>query len=454
MRPANTGLPLRLFARLSARDQRLATTVGAAGIARAITMVTPLVTIPLIFNYLGAERYGLWMTVTSIVGMFTFADLGLGNGLLTKLGASHGGHDVVTARKYVSSAYFVVSGMALLLALLALFLAPITPWADLLNIASAEVRAEALSVTFVVFGAFLVNLPFGLIQRVQLGVQHGFSSYLWQSAGSVVSMLLVLLAVALQSSMAVLVACAVGVAPIVAILNAEWFYRRRHPEYRPRLRWITWDSSRELVGLGVSFCALSVLMALALHSDNLIVAHTLGLDQVAAFAVPVRLVAVLSSVSTLLCLPIWAANGEALARGDLVWVRRNTARMLALVVALVGSGAILLTLLGRRFLHWWIPGSLEVSAGLFGCLGVWAVLLAASSPFLMVLNGAGIVRFQVLSWLGFLPLSLLLKIALAKTVGLPGIPLGNAVAYSLVVVPQVWRQYVLLMDSHSAGRQV
>ena len=52
----------------------------ASVIAKAIALLTGLVSVPLTFRYLGAERYGIWMVLVSIIAAMGFADLGIGNG--------------------------------------------------------------------------------------------------------------------------------------------------------------------------------------------------------------------------------------------------------------------------------------------------------------------------------------------------------------------------------------
>lgn len=68
------------------------TTAGALG-AGAIAMLTSLVSVPLIFCYLGAERYGLWMVLLSFIAAMAFADLGIGNGVMNAVSEPYGKDD-------------------------------------------------------------------------------------------------------------------------------------------------------------------------------------------------------------------------------------------------------------------------------------------------------------------------------------------------------------------------
>src|SRR6516225_8522455 len=67
------------------RYRRAALTAVASGAAKGMAVLTALITVPLTVGYLGMERYGLWMTISSVIAMLAFADLGLGNGLMNVL---------------------------------------------------------------------------------------------------------------------------------------------------------------------------------------------------------------------------------------------------------------------------------------------------------------------------------------------------------------------------------
>jgi hypothetical protein len=58
------------------RYRRVVLTAGSSFINKGVTAVTGLISVPLTVHYLGAERYGLWMTISSTIAFLTFADLG------------------------------------------------------------------------------------------------------------------------------------------------------------------------------------------------------------------------------------------------------------------------------------------------------------------------------------------------------------------------------------------
>ena len=48
---------------------------------KGIGMVLSLISAPLILNCLGEEKYGVWVSLLSIVSWIYYLDLGIGNGL-------------------------------------------------------------------------------------------------------------------------------------------------------------------------------------------------------------------------------------------------------------------------------------------------------------------------------------------------------------------------------------
>src|SRR5580693_5619124 len=90
------------------RLRRALLTSATAVIARVISMAGPLITVPIVIRYLGQEQYGLWMTVTSLIGMFIFADLGLGNGLMTAISQADGRGDTQESRRCIASTLFAL----------------------------------------------------------------------------------------------------------------------------------------------------------------------------------------------------------------------------------------------------------------------------------------------------------------------------------------------------------
>jgi O-antigen/teichoic acid export membrane protein len=161
----------------------------------------------------------------------------------------------------------------------------------------------------------------------------------------------------------------------------------------------------------------------------------------------------LGSVVSMICMPMWAANGEALGRGDVLWVRRNTTRLMRFSVFFTAFAAIAATVIGPPVLRLWLGDEFEVSRWLLFGIGASFVLTAGASPYFMVINAAGLVATQVKTFLVFTPVAVVAKIGLAMWLGSVGVPIANAVCYGTIVLPvAVVLARKVLRENPVAGR--
>jgi O-antigen/teichoic acid export membrane protein len=262
----------------------------------------------------------------------------------------------------------------------------------------------------------------------------------------------VLAAVNLHASLPVLVLGVAGVQPLVSLFNGWSFFGFQCPHLRPRLRDFHWVTARRLIGTGFWFFLVSILMAIGIYSDNLVVAHEVGLSAVPLYAVPASLAGYLGAVAGMLYAPFWAANGEALARGDIAWVRHNTARLVKLNVLLTGAAGVVFVLAGPMFLHWWLGPDFSPGRLLFVGLAGWALLLSAAGPLFMILNGANAVRVQVVMFGVFAAVAITLKLVLARRIGIAGVIWASVLPYALLVFPALlWAKNRVLRRASRAA---
>jgi len=262
-------LPLRAHDRTTAegrareRHRRAMLASSASAVAKAVRVLTTFASVPLAIGYLGAERYGLWLTISSVAAFLTFADLGLGNGLLNAVSDAAGRDDHDASARAVSSAFFMLLGVAALFALGGMIAYPLVAWERVFNVTSPLAVAEAGPSVAVFVACFLVSMPLGIVERVQLGLQEGFVNSLWEGLGSVIGLAGVVIAIHLRLSLPWLVFAMAG-GPVVALLLNAWvlFWRQRR-WLRPSPSRYSRDAAGRMLRLGVLFLVLQVVSAVA-----------------------------------------------------------------------------------------------------------------------------------------------------------------------------------------------
>ena len=298
------------------RQRRIALSALASVLAKLISVSTALISVPLTLRYLGAERYGMWMTMSSLVAILGFADLGIGNGLLTSVAAAHGRNDRVEIRAHVSSAYFILTIIGIGVLGLFAICYPLVDWSGIFNVKTDIARREAAPAVAVLIACFALAIPLGVVQRVQMGLQQGFMASLWQCCASLAALAAVLVCIHLQAALPFLVLGLVGVPLLVGVLNSLLFFVRLQKDIAPQYKAVSRAVIVKVVKTGLLFLVLQITGALLLTSDNIILAQMLGPEAVAGYSIPEKLFSLISTTTAMALSPLWPAYSEAIARGD------------------------------------------------------------------------------------------------------------------------------------------
>jgi O-antigen/teichoic acid export membrane protein len=413
------------------RRRRLILSAAASGVARLIAMAASLVSVPLTLHYLGAELYGMWMVIASFTAMLAFADLGLGNGILTRIAEEYGRDNRAQMAGIISNGYVATGAMAAVVLAGFAIAYPFVPWPALFNASSQQAREQAGPALAVFTVCFALSIPGSVVQKVQTGLQQSFVSSLWQALGSVLALVAVLGVIALRGSLPWLVLALAGCPMVVGWVNTLAFFGRSAPDLRPVMALASREALRSVVSIGLLFFTIQLIGSIKYGSDTLMLAQLKGAASVAQYAVPERLFSVIAMVITMVTAPLWPAYGEAIARGDARWVRHVLRRSLLLagLCAAVASSALVLA--APFIIRLWVGGAVTPTTMLLVGLGLWRVVEACGTAASFYMNGAGLMRSQ--AWIaGFTALAMItLKIVLITRMGAAGIAWGATVSFVL-----------------------
>lgn len=414
------------------RNRRALLTGSASTLARVVQIGTTLITVPLTLRYLGNERFGLWMTISSVLAMAAFADFGVGNGVLNTVAKAFGKDDMEGVRKAVSSGFAVLSTIASLLLLWFFSIYRFVNWANFFRVYSPQARAEAGPALAVFAICFALNISMDVVQRVQLGLQQGYRYGLWQLCGSATGFIGVLCGIWLHVSLPILVIAIAG-APIVSTaLNALHFFGLVRPDLRPSWGLVSRDVISQIASLGGLFFVLQVVVAISYSADNFIIARTLGAVSVPEYAIPQRMFGLIAMMSSMLIAPLWPAYGEAISRGHMKWVRHTLKTSLLLVLGATSAASFMLLLFSHRLIHWWVGSRIHPPFFLLLGLATWTVIGCCGDALASFLNGASVIRFQVIVASIFGVGCVITKVAFVRHFGIMGVPWATITAYLLL----------------------
>lgn len=416
------------------RLRRAAMTTITSGVAKAIGILASLISVPLTYRYLGAERYGIWMVLISIITAMSFADLGIGNGLMNAVSEAYGKDDRRLARQHVTSALALMLLIGFVFTVVGAIGYPLVSWPRLLNVKSQTAAAEGARAFLVLYASFVVNLPLGVIARAQAGMQKAYIAQVVNALGSMLSLGAIVVVVWLRGNLVWLVSAFVFTAAAAALLNG-WLLFREFPWLLPARHAFSSAAARKIFDLGILFFVLQCAFVLSYTSDSIVIAQVLGAAAVALYAVPQKLFSSVSTIVSMAINPLWPAYGEALARGDGAWVRRTFLASLGLVLAFTIPACTLLILAGSWILRVAVGKSFHAPLGLLIALAVWAVVWALTTAVTAFLNGAGVLKEQAGLVVFASICNLGLSIYLTLRFGVIGVCLGSILTQVFIISP-------------------
>jgi O-antigen/teichoic acid export membrane protein len=368
---------------------------ASALIAKAVAMLAALLTVPLALRYLGAERYGLWATLFSILAWLSLADLGLSNGLMSALSQAFGRQQRDLAREYIATAFWGLSVAGLVLCLLLALVHGRIDWMSVMHIRSAAVAQEFDRAIVLAAVLFAFNLPCTIVGRVFIAMQRPEIANFWAIANTLGGLAGLVIAVLLQGGFAALVAGFSGGQLLVSVASVVWTFARAHPELAPKGR-IEAASIRRVFGVSIAFFVSQLATLMIFQSGNFIVAHNLGPREVAPYQVTWLLALYVQVPQQLIGASIWAAVGEAYATGDLAWIRQLVRRYFLAALALCVPLLLVMVTVGDRLVALWAGEAAQPSRQLVCWMTAWATELVLMQPLVAVLGGTG--RLREYAW--------------------------------------------------------
>lgn len=410
--------------------------VSTAVAGKGVAVVCSFIAVPLTVRYLGAERYGVWITLTSILSYLSIFDLGIGSTAINKIAEALANNDFDSASNRINASYVTLTGIAAAIGLVVALSWPFISWPILLGDRHAKDTTEITVAAAFAIVIFLAGFPFSVTPRV-FGACHKVTlANYWASAGSVLSLLFIVLATRSQVGLPGLVLSYSGSVLLVGLLSTVWIYRK-FDWLVPRLDGIHLQDVRDLLNTGLPFFAVQISGIVLFQTDNLIIAQLLGARSVTPYSITWKLFSYASLLQVIALPALWPAYADAFARRDIAWIRRTYRYNLFIALGSTLAFALVLLLIARKFIAIWAGPDAVPSVALVALMGLWTLISTLSWSESCLLGAAGQVKGQAIYSAVGAAVNIAASIWLGHLFGLTGIIAGTLVAYSCcIIIPQ------------------
>ena len=362
---------------------------------QGISILIGLLYVPLLLDYLTQEKYGIWLTLTSILGWFSFFDIGLGNGLRNKLTEALAKDNLSLGKKYVSTTYAILicifSVVLIVFHLSNFFL----NWNSILNTKTIDSR-ELYVLTSIVFTFFIIRFIVQLISVVYLADQKPSVTKMITTSGNLLSFMvvLVLTRITVKGDLVLLGTIISAIPVVLFIIVSVVSFNSRYKLLKPSITEIDFKLSNGLISLGAKFFFMQVTFIIVFSTSNFFIAQFYGPAEVAVYNIAFKYFQIPVMGFSIILSPMWSAVTDAYAKSDFTWLN-NTLRTLNLISAVFALGIISMIFLSNWFYELWVGDEIQIPLGLSVALGVYSIMQVALAPYSNFINGIGKLKLTV-----------------------------------------------------------
>lgn len=381
------------FTKGDVRTLRAKKNISITFVCKGLSMLISFLVIPITLGYVGKEEYGVWMTISSIISWFAFFDIGLGNGLRTKLAESLALNDIERSKIYVSSAFAIITLISLLMFLLFFAASFFVPWNKVLNttiIGNVDLRDLIIMVFFFFCVNFITNVTSSILQAMQKYALNEILLLAAQILGLIGVFILVNTTESSLFLMCLVYSAKTAVVMIIATLFLFW---QNLKELRPSLRSIQIKEAMPLINLGFKFFANQILYLIVTQTTLFIVVQLFGPVEVTVYNLALRYISITSMCYIMILTPYLSAFTEAYAKNDIDWIRR-TIKQINFIWLLTSIATILMSIFYKYAFYLWVGDKVEVPYYLIIALCVSNIISSWSATYSLFLNGIGKVMLQ------------------------------------------------------------
>lgn len=426
-------------------------------IYRCASMVISLLYVPVVLGYLGIGLYGIWATILSVLSWINYFDIGIGNGLRNRLSASLARNDSESVVKgLISSAYFLLAVVMLLVALLAIVLFQFIDWNSLLNV-SVDLYPDVRPIIEISFLLMCVSFFLSIVSSMYYATQQAHVVSLIGVAQQVIMLASVFLLTLTRGDKLGGVAWAYGLSAIVVQLVFTFIFFARNRACIPGIRYIRKDYALNVTGLGLQFFVVQIASLVLFSTDNVVVSNLFGPDAVTSYTTANKLFTILTSLFAAFVSPYWSSITAASAVGDVKSIRKSISKMRLYALVPLAAAVVLYLVLDQLILIW-LGQPLDMPLGLKEMLLAYTLVYTVNTVYSQAANGLALMkmmmRLAVVQAIVNIPLSLFFGHLIGRSTG---VLLGTVLTMmtSLLVYPMTVNKALstLKADCFSVGNE-
>ena len=413
--------------------------IAASFLIKGVSIAISLLVVPLALDYVNPSQYGIWLTLSSMVAWMAFFDIGFTQGLRNRFAEAKAKGDFQLARIYVSTTYFYLGIIFIILWVLMMVINNFISWTRLLNI-SPEQESQVRILAVIVLSYFSFQFVFRIINTILVADQKPAKASFLDMLGQLIALIIIFLLTKLTKGSLIKLGLAYSVAPILVLVFANIFlFRNQYRQFAPSVKLVKKKYAKDIMTLGIKFFVVQIASIIQFQTASFIIAHYFDTTQVTSYNIAYKYFSVLQMVFMIALSPLWSGTTDAYNSGDLTWIKSVVKKYLIFLVPFVLGGAVMLVFADTVYDFWLGKDVVEIRFTISLLCYIFFSTGMFASIFVAVLNGIGALKIQFYTSLVSSVLYIIIVLGLIKKfeVGVEAVLISSIVTniYGYVLAP-------------------
>lgn len=410
----------RFFKSENERTLNLKRNIVFSFLVKIFSVLTSLLLVPLTINFVNPMQYGIWITLSSIIGWFTFFDFGLTNGLRNKITEAKANGHIFLCKIYVSTIYVILTLFFFLFAIVAVWANNYIHWSSVLNI-DEKYNSELLRVFNVVIVFFCLQMILRIISTLLQADQKPAIASFIDLVGQIGILILIYLSSLWFSGSLFMLASIVSVIPVLILLIVSFYlYRKRYRAYIPSLKYVKLRYAKDIMGMGGKFFFIQISWILIFQCTNIILLRTTDGETVTLYNILYKYYNAQLMIFSIVLGPYWSAFTEAYVKEEYLWME-NSYKKLKKMWSLFSIWIVFTIIISPIVFHLWIGESIQIPIAYSMAMGVYTIIMIKSNLNITLIAGIGKISMQVLIDVFLALVSIPLLLILCEKFGILGV---------------------------------
>lgn len=382
-------------------NKLLAKNVLGSFFIKGIGMMLSIVAMPLYMDYFSSSKsLGLWFTILSVLSWILALDMGIGNGLRNHLTKAMALQEKERCRQLISSAYAMLGSITLLVILALVIALPLLNFNSFFNISGNVISSSALRncilITLVgIVLSFFLRIANSLLYALQLAAINNLNSLITNilmvaflfivppSTNDEVNLEIIAIAYALIINL-----------PLI-ITTILIFSRSQLKDSKPSFRYISWEASKQVLSLGLTFLFLQVLYMIITVTNEWLITYFFDVSYCVDYQIYYRIFSLFGTLFGLALSPMWSAITKALAENRYGWIIKLQRILYIMAFTLIALQIAILPVLQVVINIWLREKAIIINYSVASCFILYSVVSIWISVQSTIVAGLGTLKVQL-----------------------------------------------------------